>query len=622
MSIFLNTRPNMNLKLRTLTILFSLLLLSARFASAQDIQTNVTYLCSGERITIDSCNIRDTSDTSTCMVGHPDRILANGIMAYTTETRGSLKKRLPACTQPSAAELAKAKAFNKKVEDKQDAAQKKAEADLDAQEAQFNAQVAARANPQAKPMSQDQRELNRCITAGRLPSVCEGGTLMKPFGEIVASVLPSVGAPLRPGSNMAGNFEGRGRWRIEFDDRSVMLACADLTLQQHPYKLALQNNRVVITIDMTPIPLVLTYRSDGALAGPGPVTVDGRIYLGRSEGVTVDGVQNVNVDTYREATRHCEQPILSSKGVSASTTEFASNALTSMFSDGQKAPPTPPGLRMHGTFAAQSGMGLEFFPETVIISCGEPARAYPYSVQSDGAHTAVKINDPDHAVLLSLQPDGQLDISSAPYEVHGRRITGQDENGDFTFAPLNATCNLGPFKPGPIPSSAAATASVASAAPSGSSAALPSATVGNAVLTIAAHFAPVSLTNTSSPLAGHTFVLLKESFEGVLSHGGFIVPSGTQPYVAMLNACTDHTPDCQKASAAIQAETVAGVRLDAAGKATFTGVRPGTYFLMGSGWINPTSPADRQLLVWNFKVTLRNGASSLVLDQTNATRAK
>ena len=609
----------MNLKPRTLTLLF---LLFGTFASAQDIQTNVTYLCNGERVTIDSCNIRDTSDTSTCMVGHPDKILANGIMAYTTETRDSLKKKLPTCTQPSAAELAKEKAFNKKVQDMQDAAQKKAEADLDAQEANFKAQVAARANPQAKPMSQDERDLNRCITAGRLPSVCTGGALMKPFGEIVASVLPSVGAPLPPGPNMAGNFEGHGRWRIEFDDRSLMLACADLTLQQHPYKLALQNNRVAITIDIAPNPLVLTYRSDGTLAGSGPITVDGRIYLGRSEGVTVDGTQNVNVDTYREATRHCEQPVLSSKGVAASTTEFASNALTSMFSDGEKAPPTPPGLRMHGTFASQSGMGLEFSPETVIISCGEPARAYPYSVQSDGARTVVKIADPGHAVLLALQPGGDLDVANAPYEVHGRKITGQDDNGDFTFAPLNTTCNLGPFKPGPIPSSAAATASVASAAPTGSSTALPSATVGNAVLSLAAHFAPVSVANTASPLAGHTFVLLKESFDAVLARGGFIVPAGTPPYVAMLNACTNHTPDCQKASAAIQSETVAGVRLDATGKATFTGVAPGTYFLMGSGWINPTSATDRQLLVWNVKISLRNGAASFVLDQTNATRAK
>src|SRR5258708_7631050 len=66
-------------------------------AVAQDVTTGVTYVCSGERLVVDSCNMRDTSDTSTCMVGHPDHVLANGVMKYTTETRGALKKLLPTC---------------------------------------------------------------------------------------------------------------------------------------------------------------------------------------------------------------------------------------------------------------------------------------------------------------------------------------------------------------------------------------------------------------------------------------------------------------------------------------------------------------------------------------------
>ena len=33
---------------------------------------NVPYICNGEHLVIENCNIRDTSDTSTCLVGHPD----------------------------------------------------------------------------------------------------------------------------------------------------------------------------------------------------------------------------------------------------------------------------------------------------------------------------------------------------------------------------------------------------------------------------------------------------------------------------------------------------------------------------------------------------------------------
>src|SRR5271167_1308105 len=82
--------------------------------SASDVQLNAVFVCNGERIVIDSCNMRDTSDTSTCMVGHPDTVLPNGLMKYTYETRGNLKKLLPTCTQPTAQELAREEAFKKK----------------------------------------------------------------------------------------------------------------------------------------------------------------------------------------------------------------------------------------------------------------------------------------------------------------------------------------------------------------------------------------------------------------------------------------------------------------------------------------------------------------------------
>ena len=89
----------------------------AGLASAQDVKLNVTYVCNGEREYIESCNIRDTSDTSTCQVAHPDRPQHNGFMAYTSETRGALKKLLPTCTQPTAQDLAKADAFQKKQQE-------------------------------------------------------------------------------------------------------------------------------------------------------------------------------------------------------------------------------------------------------------------------------------------------------------------------------------------------------------------------------------------------------------------------------------------------------------------------------------------------------------------------
>src|ERR1700689_2023406 len=97
------SRTNIRLQVK---LVFAVLL--GVSAAAQDVKLNVTYVCNGERVYVESCNIRDLSDTSTCMVAHPDRPQHNGFMAYTTETCGTLKKLFPTCKQPSAEELARA----------------------------------------------------------------------------------------------------------------------------------------------------------------------------------------------------------------------------------------------------------------------------------------------------------------------------------------------------------------------------------------------------------------------------------------------------------------------------------------------------------------------------------
>jgi hypothetical protein len=50
-------------------------LLSSGIASAQTLQTDVVYACNGERLLVESCNIRDLSDNASCRVAHPDRPL-------------------------------------------------------------------------------------------------------------------------------------------------------------------------------------------------------------------------------------------------------------------------------------------------------------------------------------------------------------------------------------------------------------------------------------------------------------------------------------------------------------------------------------------------------------------
>jgi len=578
-------------------------------ASAQDIPLHVTYVCNGERIFIDGCNIRDLSDTATCTVAHPDHVLSNGIMAYTSQTRGALKKLLPTCKQPSAEEIAKEKAFDKKVKDKQAAAEKKANEENDAIEARAQAVITGK-----KPQTPEQRALNRCITSGRLPATCMGNTLMKPFEQIVGSVLPDVGGALPPGPHMNGNFEGNGSWRIEFDDRFTMTTCGGLDPAQQKYALELKNSSATITIPSKPKDIVLTMRPDGALVGPGPITVYGIITTGHRTEETA--TTTTHVTEYKNATKVCPAPVLSSKGAAPSAVDIGTGFLKSMFSDAEKGPPTPPGLRMHGAYGGQGGISVEFYPESAVISCGEAAHAYPYVVQVNGAQPIVKLQDPARPLVLSMKPSGELDSGSGPYEVHGRTITGKNDNDDFTFAPLNMTCNLGVLTPGAtpgIPPAMTASATAGSANAGGPPMAVPGAPTGNAVLTIVSGFPTQA--GVPNPLApGRPYVLLRDGLAGALAKGGIPVPSGMSPVKVLGNACgPGRTPECQKVLQAVNADTAAAVRADASGKTSFPGVPPGTYYLMISAQYNGHA------LYWDTKVDLKAGANSLTLDQRNAT---
>ena len=248
-------------------------------AAAQDVKLNVTYVCNGERTYVESCNMRDLSDTSSCMVCRPRRPTHNGIMSYTNETSGTLKKLFPTCQQPSAQELAKAEAFKKKQQEIYDANAAKADpqaatqTNAPANTGRAQAQAVAAPTP---PKNAEERAIRRCVSAGRLPATCTGNQLLGAFGQLVGQVLPSAAKEPGPGPELAGVFEGPGKWRLDFIDGGVLVNCSFLSPDQHSYTIDFKNNRAVLTVNTTPKPLVLTLGADGkTFTGPGPVLIDG-----------------------------------------------------------------------------------------------------------------------------------------------------------------------------------------------------------------------------------------------------------------------------------------------------------------------------------------------------------
>jgi hypothetical protein len=553
-----------------LAILFGLL--ASALACAQDVQKNVVYICSGERLVIDGCNMRDLLDTSTCMVGHPDTVLPNGLMKYTTETRGALKKLLPTCKQPSADQIARAKAFEKKQNDIYEASVKKANEENDAIEARAQQVITGK-----KPQTPEERAIARCITSGRLPASCTGNALLGAFSQMLTSVLPTDSGITKPpptGPMMAGVFQGAGNWRLDFIDGGVLVNCADTSPNQQNYKLEFRSERPTIIIDTTPKPLVLTLRADGTIVGPGPLQIDGVIASGYvnggssygtvykdSSGNLYDSVGNRIYGDVNNLPGHatfspkrvtCPALNLSSKGAGVGIETMQTDLLKSMFG-GDKGPPTPPGIRMRGIYAASTGFSVQFFPESVILGCGpDAARAYPYSVGADGTKAVVQINAPDHPLTLALRPDGSLDPGgSVPYQVHGRRVTGQNSNDDFTFAPFEQTCSLAvliPSKAIPSGGGTVATMTASAGAPGTATASgggtVSSAPLGNATLSIVSGFP--AQPGVPNPLAGRPYVLLRESYADALGKAGVSVPSGASPYKFVGTACASRAPDCQR----------------------------------------------------------------------------
>ncbi len=658
------------LSISTLLLAFTSTLAAAQ--APQDIPIGATYVCNGERIFAESCNIRDTSDTSRCMIGHPDHVMPNGLMQYTYMTRGELKKLLPTCQQPSAKDLAAAAAFQKRQQDTYNANVAKAEQQMKAP-TQAQQQAISSYGQIPPPKNAEERQMRRCVSSGRLPASCTGNQLLGAFGQMLNSMVQITKGPPPPGPNMAGVFQGAGNWRLDFIDEGVLVNCSFLSPDQHNYSLDFKNDRTVLTIDTTPKPLILTIRADGTITGPGPIVIDGVVPSGSggggstpghyethdvtthqemtaleaqthagesgvtqtgagtydlarttTQGTYVPGTSSPTYTTFAHRRTTCPALNLSSKGTGIGVQTMQTDLLKTMFG-GEKGPPTPPGIRMHGIFAAPTGFSLEFFPESVILGCGpDAARAYPYTVAAEGTRAVIKIAAPDHPLTFAFKSDGALEPgSTGPYQVHGRIVTGQDNNDNFTFAPMERTCDLATLAPSKtIPATggttAAATMVASAASPTGGASpnpatlSTPAAPLGNAVLSIVSGF--TTPPGTPNALAGRPYILLRDSYANALAQGGVSVPPGTSPYKYAGAACfPNKTPDCQKISDAIKASAASAVRADANGSGTFPGVPPGTYYLMISTRFN------NQPIIWGQSIQLKPGATTLTLDQRNAT---
>jgi hypothetical protein len=131
-----------------------------------------------------------------------------------------------------------------------------------------------------------------------------------------------------------------------------------------------------------------------------------------------------------------------------------------------------------------------------------------------------------------------------------------------------------------------------------------------AVLAIASGFPQEA--GKPNPVGNHGFYLLKDPVDTALTKGGFQPPAGVSPIIGMNAACSKQTPDCQKAVAAILADSATAVKSGPDGKAVFPAILPGVYYVFGMG------QHLGKALLWNVRVQIKAGDNSVTLDHRNA----
>lgn len=508
--------------------------------------------------------------------------------------------------------------------------------------------------------SPEEREFNRCVESGRGELQCMAEGLGKGINKVWGQVAPGTNIPTPPpGLRLSGTYKAATGASIIFNSEMAGVSCGEVTASRE-YRVEVKGNDIEVRTSDDSKTIVLAYRADGKLAGSGPITVTGPVAAGTSTQQTygattttttgqkeisqgeawqyspdqvhqngqqlyVDQVQThttygptgtTTATQYARKTRSCTLGLMT-PGVSVQDVAMQS-AMHMLDSSSSQAPP-PVGLRINGTYPGTGGLEIEFQPDSAEVQCGQAVLAIPYVVEHKENQILVDIKDPAGPVVLTLGAAGKQLSGSGQIQVHGRTHS--------------ASCALGVLTASDPGAGAAAPTKTATAPPAGSAAtpaasvpansathgappspalpmATPTAPTGNAVLTIVGTFA--AQPGAPNPVAGHPFALLRVSYTDALTSGGFPVPAGMTPVKATALACYQRTPNCQTAIAAVNAQTAAQVRVDASGKATFPGVPPGNYFLVGNVLYN------KQPLYFDFPVQLKAGANTVNLDQSNA----
>ncbi|HEV8149154.1 MAG TPA: hypothetical protein VGP61_03120 [Gemmatimonadales bacterium] len=318
-------------------------------------------------------------------------------------------------------------------------------------ERRMTAPPGAQPGQPASQLEKEQAGIRRCVESGRSETQCLTEGIGKSFMNMIGGFLPpGLTPPAIVGVRVVGTYPGPGKFALSFSNESASLTCGDLVPQLLEYTTTMTAGGVRIAFDGGPLPFPFTMRADGRLAGPAEADISGQVITGYQQGIRTysDGrTEPISRPIYEPRTRHCA---IGTLAVSSPTTQLASASalpaatLDFVLGGGDKKiwAASPTGLRLSGEYGSQAALDLEFRPEGVVVGCRQAVILRQYLVRLEGSKVMIDVQHGATPFTLMLGSDGKL-TGSGTVKVDGRAITGSSPNGDFTYAPRSASCELG-----------------------------------------------------------------------------------------------------------------------------------------------------------------------------------
>jgi hypothetical protein len=358
------------------------------------------------------------------------------------------------------------------------------------QQLQTNAAIAqSEQNARKDPGSVATR---RCLESGRSETECLGEGMKVGLADLAGAgnpVTALVATNKDPGLRLTGVYSA-GNFHLRFDQSTAAVKCGSLLEVQLPYLVERSANQLLVKVPIQPKPLVLSFKPDGKLSGPGPIDVAGRVVTGRATDnastsyetqtqttttqrqIAANDAPNYSADqVHRNGMEYSvDEQTTSSTTVPttvhnysvptapktercnvgvlppiAATSSISSTLTQALGSQASKSANTAPGLRLNGTYAVAGGLKIEFRDDSATLECGAALSSEGYAVVPEGSELVVKFQHSAGPLSLVLQPNGTL-TGSGSVDVNGRKIY-RSQSGDIAYTPQNARCTLGTLTP-------------------------------------------------------------------------------------------------------------------------------------------------------------------------------